>query len=105
MTIMSEDVLELEVAEALWTLGLLKLDLLPNVAIKALESELDSPSLRQLAGLDISELGDADRLFEKTLRELGREKLTRTQAVLSYAVYVSNEIVSGREEPHCGARK
>jgi hypothetical protein len=102
---MLEDSLDLEVAEALWILGLLDLHLLPQVAAKALENGTDTPALRQLAGLTTSEVGDVEKLFSKTLRELDRQPLTPRDALSRYAVAISKDIVSGRQDPFSGARK
>jgi hypothetical protein len=102
---MAERIFDFDMAEAMWTLGLLTSDMLPGIAVRALEAGLDSPSLRQLAGLDSTDLAEAEHLFRKTLSELGREILTTRQAALNYAFYISQEICSGREEPYSGARK
>lgn len=102
---MVDEVVNLDVAESLWTLGLLKPAQLPNIGVRALEAGFDSPALRQLAGLEPSELTDAERLFRKTLSELGRGSLAPRQAAMNYAVYISEAICSGREDPYSGARK
>lgn len=100
-----ESPMNLEVAESMWVLGLLDSDLIPGIATEALMAGIDSPLLRQLAGLEQNELQDSDQLFRKTLLELGKGHLTKNQAVMNYAIFISEQIVAARENPYEGARK
>ena len=97
--------MEFDTAEALWTLGMLNSPSLPSVATSALTEGLDSPALRQLAGLISVEESDATQLFSRALRELARGNLSKRLAAMKYALFISSEIVSGHIEPYRGARK
>ena len=92
-------------AQAMWVLGLLPGERLPEVAATALEAGLDSQNLRILAGLTAVEIGDAPGLFELACRELGHPRPSRRDAAREYAIAISREILSGESTPREGASK
>lgn len=91
--------------QALWVLGLLAADRLPEVARGALEAGLDSPSLRMLASLMPNELAEAPDLFVRSWTELGFLPMSRPAAARKYAIVVSGQIASGVITPEDGAKK
>jgi len=94
-----------DTAEVLWTLNLLKPEILPNAAAEWLVEGFDSESLVLLAGLTFAELDQARILFERALRELGRPAMSRKDAILRYTRLVSIEILRGEIAPYDGAKK
>lgn len=91
--------------QALWVLGLLKVEQLPKVASDALESGKDSPALRMLASLTVSEIAEAPKLFRCSLEELGFPVLSRLGAAHIYANGIAKQILSGEISPQDGANK
>jgi hypothetical protein len=97
--------MELAVAEALWVLGELPREDLPAVAATAMEVGLDSPSLRELAGLTPPELDTGWDRFEAALQELGRPRPDTATAIRRCAVTVAQGVVAGDVQPHAGSRR
>jgi hypothetical protein len=62
----------LDLAEALWRLGIIRGEVLPEVAEHMLERGYDGPTLCELAALDRPSLRDAGPLFGQALRVAGR---------------------------------
>jgi hypothetical protein len=88
--------LNLDQAEALWAVGRLPREGLPEVATAALLAGVeDSPSLRVLAGLAAAELDRAWDLFAQALQELGRPPPLARMSVQWAAVTQAQAIVSG----------
>ncbi len=98
------DGIDLDLAEALWTLGLLSPFDMPDVAANALVQGHDVPELRLLAGLSKSETAEASALFARVLKSLGRGHLSRPEAAREYASRISANILGGKQEPFDGAR-
>jgi hypothetical protein len=77
---------------ALWNSDCLNPNALPDIATHLLVLEIDSPALRELAGLDLGPLAefDASDLFKDVLSELGAreqpkvERLQRVSAILAH---------------------
>lgn len=95
----------MNLAQALWVLGFLGAEQLPEIALHALEDGVDSTALRMLAGLDSNEIPEATTIFEKALAELRVPILSRRDAVRIYAKAISMQIVNGEIEPEDGANK
>jgi hypothetical protein len=78
-----------ENAIALYVLELLPSSLLPKLAENWLIQELDSPSLRILAGENNPIMSDVGPLFEKSLLELGIPKPEKSEAVNNFETPIS----------------
>lgn len=92
-------------AQALWVLGLLAAERLPEVGVEALEAGLDSEALCMLASLTKNEEAEAPELFAQVLKELGSHVLSRPDAARIYATVISRQILSGDLSPQAGANK
>lgn len=79
-------------------------DELPGIALSAIESGLDSSSLRALAGELHPTKADSLPLFEQALIELGIPDEPKEKAGLQLALVYAQEIVSGCVTPYDGAR-
>ena len=62
-------------AHAVWELGHLAGEELPEVAVDALVAGLDTPSLRVLAGLTAARMGRAAELSDRAPQELGHRPM------------------------------
>jgi len=89
----------------LWALHRLPSEQLPDVATDWLVSGLDSPSLRELAGLGSPVMSEAAPLFERALSELEIAVPTKHEALMSLARHHARQIVDGTVSPYDGARK
>lgn len=79
-------------------------ELLPNIATDALVRGLDSPALREAAGVSPRDVDDARDLFEKALRELGLGPPAGEQEALWCLIrYTAQQIVDGGTSPSAGA--
>ncbi|NIP57779.1 MAG: hypothetical protein GWM92_06015, partial [Gemmatimonadetes bacterium] len=75
-------------------------------AVEALKREVDTPSLRILAGLDPSaDSGEIDRYLDASMRELGWEPPTRARLVAIHAAAIAGAVLSGKLEPEDGPRR
>ena len=69
-------------------------------AERALVEGLDSPALRQLAGLERPARSDAKAMFERALGELGlAEPATRDALLRAYLAVLAGDILSGARQP------
>lgn len=87
-----------------WTLGLLSIWKLPEIATILISHGIESKALIELAGLTQKEPGAAD-LFEQALEELGCSPLEPIDAVRYYAKAVSASIVASEITPLEGANR
>lgn len=72
-------------------------------AVKALEYNLDSPSLRILAGLNLpADREDIPQYFEATLHELSIPQLSQDGMIMDYFHYICKAIVNGAISPDQG---
>ncbi|WP_446220111.1 hypothetical protein [Micromonospora sp. IBHARD004] len=77
---------------------------LPMIAAQALAEGLDSPSLRELAGLSRGEYREARELLDQVVDELGLHQLPdEDQAVWEAASSCARRMVSGAISPVDGA--
>lgn len=88
---------------ALHSLGKLATEDLPKAATQALVADLDSPSLRILAGTTSKNAFELEDLLERSLDELGLARSTREQALRAMARYRAEQIVRGEIDPARGA--
>ena len=96
---------DLERLEARWRVGHILTSELPAVADSLLASGLDAPTLRELAGIHSDDVGRETRqTFETVLRELGRGRMTASEAALILARVFSEQVLAGRLEPPAAAR-
>src|SRR6266496_6140844 len=95
--------MKIRLAAAYWRLGLLRTERLPEIAVETLESGLDSPSLRILAGERNCSMATGGPLFERSLVELGVPLPAHDQAGKQIANHYAAQIVSGELSPRDGA--
>jgi hypothetical protein len=86
---------ELEKIAESFVLGTLYVETIPSWATDALLAGYDSPSLRQLAGTDVVDHQEIRDLFQDSLRELGVSLPSPSEAGLSKAKEIADEIVRG----------
>jgi len=73
---------------------------LSDWAIKCLESGYDSKSLRILASMSKwDSTSESDTYFQRSLKELGWDKLDRQDYLLRYAEILAGEIVGNKIDP------
>jgi len=91
--------------EAAWRLaiGEQATEDLPQIAADALAKGIDSPSLRELAGLPSSEVRDAADLFRSALSELGSVFPDTQDALWKLVRRTAQRIVDGEVLPYEGA--
>ena len=71
---------------------------LPDIALQALQQNLDTPSLRILAGLSDSEDGYIiDNSFKDTLKELSIDLPDKRQAAIEVGLAIAEEIFEGKQ--------
>jgi len=98
------DVQDIRLARARWLLGLLHPEPLVEFACDALEADVDSPSLRILAGEIQPTRETLEPLFRRVLEELGCEPLDELQARGLVAQSWATQIVAGAVTPYDGAK-
>ncbi len=76
---------------------------LPAIATEALVRGLDSPTLRQAAGVSPREVHDAEDLFRATVAELGFDLPDEQGALWRLVRYTAEQIVSGQQGAYDGA--
>jgi hypothetical protein len=96
--------LNLELAAARVSLGVMVREELPAVALQALEDGHDSTSLRLLAGLCAAEMDEALPLFQRALSEIGMPLPPKDSAVMSLSRDMARKIVNGETAPYNGAK-
>ena len=97
--------LDLKSIEALWVLGLISTDELPELAMQVMAQGLESKSLVELAGCSPSESDDIRRLFNQSLREItGKRRMLKTDALRRYAKQISTSILTTEVSPFDGAK-
>ena len=95
---------DVRLAQARWLLGKLAPERLVAFAVEALAADLDSPSLRVLAGESRPTRDTVDPLFRRALSELGFGALGEEQARLVVARSHASRIVAGEVPPYDGAK-
>jgi len=74
-------------------------------AADALGEGVDSPSIRQLAGMDSGEGDDVRAVFDTALHELSIEKPSPREATMLIAAEVARRIEAGGVSPYEGAKE
>lgn len=77
-------------------------------AVNALDEDIDSPSLRYLAGCDLADTPMAFELapiFQSTLRELNIPVPEKAELLSSYVAEVATAILSSKITPDAGATR
>jgi hypothetical protein len=95
---------EIRLIQAQWTLGILNPERMVEFACQALEADIDSPSLCQLAGEIKPTHWTVQPLFDRIISELRLELLNKDQANLIVARNWARQIVSGEISPYDGAK-
>jgi hypothetical protein len=85
--------------------GLIPSRELPDLAIRALEASIESPSLLELAGELLPSWSDSGPLFERILDELGVAGPSAEGAPHELARYYATQILSGTLTPYEGAHE
>lgn len=80
-------------------------DELPRIALEALESGLDSPSLRQLAGAARNNTDENRRLFMAAVKELGFPVPSEAEAGMMEAKLLAGQALDGSITPYSAARQ
>ena len=86
--------MQLAVAEALLFHAIVRREELPPVAVRLLESGIDTPTVRELAGLNESELSGAHELFRRVLQELERKAPTLEEAAETLARHLASRVLA-----------
>jgi hypothetical protein len=97
--------MKIELAQALWQIGKLSAEKLPDVAIQALRRGFDGSALRELAGLQKPTKQDIGDLFDRALKEVECLPISKREASLIVAKNIAQEIINGNIEPYEGARR
>jgi hypothetical protein len=84
-------------------LGFAGPDAMPPEATRALVDGIDSPSVRQLAGMDGADSEDLRATFRSVLRELEIEIPSRREAAILVATEIARGITQGTVSPYEGA--
>lgn len=96
--------MDLLFAQALWILGLLPDERLPEeIGVKGLEAGIDTEMFCELACLTTSDALEARKLFEGILKSKGMPVLSRADAARIYAKNISRQILTGALLPRNGA--
>jgi hypothetical protein len=96
---------DLKSIQSRWTLGLIPVDDLPDIAAVAVSKGFESKSLLELAGLSRGETDEVRKLFELALNELGQQVMSETDALKIYAKLVSTLILESEVTPLEGAKR
>jgi hypothetical protein len=94
---------ELAIAAARVSIGEQPTEDLPRLATDALLREVDSPSLRLLAGTPPRDVREAAELFRAALDGLGVPLPSEQDALWALVRHVAERIVAGRVDPYAGA--
>ena len=92
---------EPEVVAARWACGEIYPEKMPGIAADLLESGLDSPSLRRLAGeMHVQRIADVQEIVEKMFRELGVElPPSEAEAKQCTSRQIAREVIAGLRNP------
>jgi hypothetical protein len=91
--------MDIEVAQALHTIDRLPGEELPDLAAHLLAQEVDTPAVRELAGLHRPTVRDAGHLFNRILADLDRPSMSVANAAAVIARYLARRAISGEMSP------
>jgi hypothetical protein len=86
-------------------LGLVGPEDMASEATTALLEGVDSPSIRQLAGMSSAESDEVRGVFQSALRELDIESPSPREAAILVATEVASRITEGSVSPYDGAKE
>jgi hypothetical protein len=86
-------------------LGLVGPDAMRSEAADALQEGIDSPSVRQLAGMRPIENDKVRGVFDTALRELDIKRPSRREAAILVATDVASRIIESTVSPYDGAKE
>jgi len=89
----------------LWALNRLPSESLVQIAADWLANGLDSPSLRELAGIHLPVMSEVGPLFQQALTELHLAVPPVETARLFLAHHYAQQIIDGTVSPYAGAQK
>lgn len=89
--------------EALWYLGKLEPETIPDVAAELLGKDFDGPAMRALAAMTKPTLREICSL-DVLLQEIGRTPLTKPEAAMQLAKIIARDIIEEKTPPYEGAR-
>jgi hypothetical protein len=92
---------DLDLLAARWASVEIWPEKMPGIAADLLESGLDSPSLRRLAGeMHVRRIADVQEIVERMFRELGVELPTSEVAARQHtSVQIAREVIAGVRNP------
>ena len=85
-------------------LGNISAAALPQIGLGVLASGVDSPSLRQLAVMEGCDSIEIERVFAKTIAELGIQMPSRSDAAMASARQIACDVLGKRLSPYDGAK-
>jgi hypothetical protein len=94
-----------EILLARWQLDELGSEEVPRLATEALEAGCDTPTLRQLAGIEGSCRAEVEELLPRFLREVRAERPTTDDAVKAMVDQCARQVVRGELAPSVGATR
>ena len=94
-----------ETGLALWTLGLLESDQIPELAGIAMEDGISNPQLTLLAGTVPGDATNSPEVFSEVLRELGTPLPSRPAAARVLARVIASQIAVEQWDPFEAARR
>ncbi len=95
----------LRLVTAKYMLDAVGTDAIVSAATNALMEGVDSPSLRQLAGMNGADSAEVRAVFRATLRELQIESPTPREAAMLVATEIAMRITRGVISPYDGAKE
>ena len=97
--------MNIDVAHALYSIGRLSGEDLPELASDLLASGIDTSAVRELAGLCRPTVRDAGPVFERVLADLGRPTMTVALASQVIARDLARRVVAGEMSPREAAER
>jgi hypothetical protein len=94
-----------EILVARWELDELGPEEVRRLATEALEAGCDTPTLRQVAGIEGSRRAEVEELLPRFLREVRVERPTTDEAVKAVVDECARQVVRGELAPSAGARR
>lgn len=104
---MKIEIKELSLSDALafYVLNDLPSEVLPELAVKYLENDYDSESLRVLAGVENPEMSEVSGLLDSSLEEIGETKPDVNEAAFMVTKYFARKIIDKSISPYDGAKE